>query len=415
MAATRPPANVTLSAEDIVAFPYAAHYLQVDQNPRVLMVLAVQAFGQDVYATADQRQIHLRAGRLLSTEGFPLNGSWLTQLPDPTAALNRRQPLCWQALWRATGSHTAANYLGSGCLEAGSMQAIPDGTDRQARLITELVRFDQVETTWVNRFWISSEGEVLYSEQRLGVNLPLFRLALVKPAPPPSNTEIRPLSEGPVAVTVSGVDRRQYAVQPQLSALLRPYQTRTDIDWASSTWFDVSPDQVAEKSAQRDALVAELQQALLPLMTRDPEQALTYRHLIRALEALKPARRIPFELQPLGVLLGRLPDRALKGSAYHLNVAAPPHEVSVVGAVAPFRFRPLQGAVPRPDVLEARLRLGAGARAMVLLANGERSALPLDASVWAARELPPGTLIVIGLADRRWDARLADVFWNSLP
>jgi len=429
-AAGERPQPINLAKPELDAFPFASQYLEIDQFPRILVVHTLVQSGRDVYVTADKKQLMLADVRLVATAGFDTDAELLSDVPSPASALQRKRPQCWQGLWRATGNQPASNYLLKGCLQlvgqqALPMPALPHLNPEPTYRVDERVEALNGRIEYTNSWWLNANGRVLASVQQAGPLMPVMRFQTVKFAASQRQVnKVMPLAEGPIQVSVSGLEQNSYAVNGQLSELLNPYLHRSDIDWSASVLYDLSDD-VIQPLQQTQQLAIQHTKALIQQWQRKGQRGmqLSAMRVLSQLESYVPARRVPISLDPVALFIDPTLDRQLKGTKYQLVLRKAPVPVPVAGVLHPMTLRPQQGQTFNDMRLSLRALSGANVSAAVLLdAKGQQYRVNLNQPTPLLQELPPGASLILGfrpsllpVAQRELNDQLVTLAWNRLP
>lgn len=328
------PADVTLTAEELANYPYAAQYIRVAENPRATIVLAQQQGGIDYYASSEGRLISLKQGRLIGTDGFSTDAAFVDALPAPQAAIDAAKPVCWRSSWRAWGELQAGHYLLTGCLQP-VQRAVPVSTVSEAdtasseaaepalTIVKEDVRSPITGHRYSNWYWLDADNNVVKSEQQLGPLLPRWSFETIRRA------AVQP---EPQAVKLPETYQASVPKGATLNDLLQSLLAQPNIDWANSVIY--STDREAELNQQRDAVVKNLE-AFAAYWQGEKYYgvAATANALAKDMSGWRMADRVPTAVHPARLLISPRHNLALRGRHYVIEANGITHRVDVAGAI----------------------------------------------------------------------------------
>lgn len=349
-AAFSKPKDVTLTAQQIAEFPYATAYLTYGDNPRAQTVLAFAHEGRHVYTTSEGRLLTFQRGRLLGTEGFPVDFQQrASRLPDPAEAAAVQ--VCWRGQRDVSGEVAATAQPVSACMTPAGLETVTlaFGT-RQLLRIDEDMLWVRADRHHVSHFWLDPRTrEVLLSEQVIAPGQPVLRWEVLKSphaeldimreavpqqartdvfdrleqAPPPPD-----LPEGQIWLSVRAPAGQSWlaetgrAVPATLQDVLQPYQWAT-AHWPSCQLFDIGPD--PQLAAEREQALAQVD-ALLALRRQQGRHDLigaTLR-LRDQVANWRLAHRVPLAGSPAWVSMRPERNLRLRGRQYVLLLSAMP-------------------------------------------------------------------------------------------
>lgn len=330
------PADVTLTAEELANYPYAAQYIRVAENPRATIVLAQQQGGIDYYASSEGRLISLKQGRLIGTDGFSTDAAFVDALPAPQAAIDAEKPVCWRSSWRAWGELQAGHYLLTGCLqpvqravpvstvsESDAASSEASQTEPALTIVKEDVRSPITGHRYSNWYWLDADNNVVKSEQQLGPLLPRWSFETIRRA------AVQP---EPQAVKLPETYQASVPKGATLNDLLQSLLAQPNIDWANSVIY--STDREAELNQQRDAVVKNLE-AFAAYWQGEKYYgvAATANALAKDMSGWRMADRVPTAVHPARLLISPRHNLALRGRHYVIEANGVTHRVDVAGAI----------------------------------------------------------------------------------
>nr|WP_318384256.1 YjbF family lipoprotein [uncultured Enterobacter sp.] len=175
--------GVHLTDDDIAQMPYASQYMQLNGGPQLFVVLAFSENGQQKWVTQDQASVVTQHGRIVKTLLNKDNLLDVSNLDaDPLVNPNQvRDGAGWTRVmgWTEQGQTRYATarsqfrWAGTDTLTLGS-----DVTT--VRVLEEEVTTDR--TSWTNRYWVDSEGQIRQSTQYLGADYFPVNTRLIKAA-----------------------------------------------------------------------------------------------------------------------------------------------------------------------------------------------------------------------------------------
>ncbi|WP_409306489.1 YjbF family lipoprotein [Pectobacterium sp. B1J-3] len=174
-----------VTAKRVADTPYASAYLKVGQAPQAFVVLAFAEHDQQKWIAADKNMVVMQHGRLVKTQGFGEDVTYVSHLDqDPLALglLKSSTPTTWQRRveWSQVfrGGHEITSVFHSRGKESVIILDKP----------RELVRFDEQVTVpalnenYTNSYWIEpSNGQVVQSYQYMGPGMALVKFTVLKP------------------------------------------------------------------------------------------------------------------------------------------------------------------------------------------------------------------------------------------
>lgn len=199
------PEDITLSAEEIQAYPYAAHYIKIDGQTRALMALAFDDNNVLKWRTGGEEVLMTRHGRLVGSVNMNHGPSHTTQLQnDPLGCLqralrNKQSPSACPTKWQrqiwvssATPVHLSDTvYALSSRFELLGNEAITleNGYGYSALKVREVSvpepnaeHISSADITFENTFWLDTQsGRTLKSQQFISPVLGYAALEEVKP------------------------------------------------------------------------------------------------------------------------------------------------------------------------------------------------------------------------------------------
>lgn len=183
--------DVEVTTEKVRELPYASAYLRVGDNPQALVVLAfVDPDGSLSWVSADNKLFVTKAGRLYKTVGlendlYLVASSWpdpLQKMADSPDDVLSPNSMYWQynAEWER-------DYVSGYKMQSKFISVVPEKLlilekSHDVMLIDELVSFGQSQNSWHNYYWFErSTGRILKSQQKLGPDLPVIEMTILKP------------------------------------------------------------------------------------------------------------------------------------------------------------------------------------------------------------------------------------------
>lgn len=177
--------DTQVSAQQVANVPYASAYLKVGKAPQAFVVLAFAEQQQLKWIAADKNMVVTRHGRLVKTQGFGEDITYVDNLAqDPLALglLKSATPMKWQ-------TRVEWSQVFRGGYDLTSVFQ-PRGKERVQILnqSRELIRFDELVTvpalneTYTNSFWLDpANGQVVQSHQYMGPAMALVKFTVLKP------------------------------------------------------------------------------------------------------------------------------------------------------------------------------------------------------------------------------------------
>lgn len=310
--------DVTLTAEELANFPYAAQYVRIADNPRATIVLAQQQGGIDYYASSEGRLVSIQQGRLIGTDGFSIDAAFIDALPAPQTAINAEKPVCWRSSWRAWGELQAGHYLLTGCLQPVQRAIAPELT-----IVKEDVRSPITGHRYSNWYWLDADNAVVKSEQQLGPLLPRWSFETILSADDQPESPAEALPQTYQADVPKGAT---------LNDILQPLLAQPNIDWANSVIY--STDREAALNQQRDAAVKHLE-AFAAYWQGEKYYgvAATAKALAKDMSGWRLADRVPTSVHPARLLISPRHNLALRATHYVIEANGVNHRVDVAGAI----------------------------------------------------------------------------------
>ncbi len=177
--------DISKTAAEVEAIPYASAYLTVGELPRAFVVLAFAEQGQMKWISADHNLFVLQHGRLVKTVGLDTDLRWLDAieldpLSKPLAISSQGSGWQTQAEW--SNDYVSGHELHAVLYRRELETKVILGQSRQLLHIEEQVEDRQLSTHWRNDFWVDPKsGEVIISRQQLGPHMPTIEFTLLKP------------------------------------------------------------------------------------------------------------------------------------------------------------------------------------------------------------------------------------------
>ncbi|WP_168709773.1 YjbF family lipoprotein [Brenneria roseae] len=177
--------DIHVTASQVQNTPYASAYLKVGKAPQAFVVLAFAEQEQLKWIAADKNMVVTQHGRLIKTQGFGEDITYVSNLgQDPLALglLKSTTPMTWQSRveWAQVfrGGYEITSVFRSRGKETLTILDKP----------RELVRFDEQVTvpalneSYTNSYWIEpSNGQVVQSYQYMGPDMALVKFTVLKP------------------------------------------------------------------------------------------------------------------------------------------------------------------------------------------------------------------------------------------
>ncbi|MBB1199258.1 YjbF family lipoprotein [Enterobacteriaceae bacterium 89] len=175
--------GVQLTDDDIQNMPYASQYMQLNNGPQLFAVLAFSENGQQKWATEDRGTIATRHGRIVKTLLGGDNLLSVSNLDDDP--LIKPNQIVDGASWTRTMGWTEHRQVRYAVVHSefhwdGTDTLTLAGKSTSVRVLVEDASTDQ--TSWRNRFWLDSEGQVRQSEQYLGAGFFPVKTFMIKAA-----------------------------------------------------------------------------------------------------------------------------------------------------------------------------------------------------------------------------------------
>ncbi|MEH2919981.1 YjbF family lipoprotein [Samsonia erythrinae] len=174
-----------VTAKQVADTPYASAYLKVGKAPQAFVVLAFAEQNQLKWIGADKNMVSTRHGRLVKTQGFGEDITYVDNLEqDPLALglLKPSTPMTWQSRveW--------AQVFRGGYDIRSVFQARGKETIKILDTSRELLRFDERVTvlglneSYTNHYWLDpNDGQVVQSQQYMGPGMALVTFTVLKP------------------------------------------------------------------------------------------------------------------------------------------------------------------------------------------------------------------------------------------
>lgn len=163
------PKDVELSLEQVKDSPYDILYLRINDQARISMVLAFLEHGQHKWVSADSALLIVEQGRVVRTQDFPAELLYTTNTAQDPLRLGPDQLVSaapWLRLtdWRSGSGYAVQSYFTE--QEPELLEVLQ--RQRQVRVFTEHVTFEQPNTAFTNTFWFdAASGLLLKSRQQL--------------------------------------------------------------------------------------------------------------------------------------------------------------------------------------------------------------------------------------------------------
>lgn len=174
-----------VTAKQVANTPYASAYLKVGKAPQAFVVLAFAEQNQLKWIGADKNMVSTQQGRLVKTQGFGEDITYVDNLQnDPLALglLKTSTPMTWQSRveW--------AQVFRGGYATTSVFQARGKETVKILDIPRELLRFDEQVTvpalneSYTNSYWLDpASGSVVQSQQYMGPSMALVTFTVLKP------------------------------------------------------------------------------------------------------------------------------------------------------------------------------------------------------------------------------------------
>ncbi|MEQ9859664.1 YjbF family lipoprotein [Pectobacterium cacticida] len=174
-----------VTAKQVADTPYASAYLKVGKAPQAFVVLAFAEHGQLTWIGADKNRVSTQNGRLVKTQGFGEDISYVANLQQDPLTLGLLKPstpmtwhsrVAWSQVFRG-GYDTQSVFRARG-KETVTILDAP----------RELLRFDEqvtvpaLQTSYTNHYWLDpATGHVVRSQQYMGPDMALVTFTILKP------------------------------------------------------------------------------------------------------------------------------------------------------------------------------------------------------------------------------------------
>ena len=178
--------DAELSAEEIETFPYTSLYAQWQGKARNLIVLGfVNKPNQYHFITAEKETLVLEHGRVTRTQSLDDNLLTVSNLKsDPLRCIVTMPQSCdrtWQRVYDYqfdTGQLVSREIKSTFTVQQSEQLDMPFG-QVEAVLVEEKGEFTLTGESFINKFWVESDGHVIKSEQVLFPNKPVLNLTQV--------------------------------------------------------------------------------------------------------------------------------------------------------------------------------------------------------------------------------------------
>ncbi|MBN3050458.1 YjbF family lipoprotein [Pectobacterium brasiliense] len=174
-----------VTAKQVANTPYASAYLKVGKAPQAFVVLAFAEQNQLKWIAADKNIVATQHGRLVKTQGFGEDITYVDNLPqDPLTLglLKTSTPMTWQSRveWAQVfrgGYDTRSVFQARG----KEIVKILD-TSRELLHFDEQVTVPALNKSYTNSYWLDpTNGSVVQSQQYMGPDMALVKFTVLKP------------------------------------------------------------------------------------------------------------------------------------------------------------------------------------------------------------------------------------------
>lgn len=178
--------DVSLSASQLKALPYAASYVRLGDEPRAMVVLAQVKGHERIWVSSEHEYLFTRYGRLVRTDGLKKANLKRLHFENGDPLASGLEGLV-KSHYRAKGTIDlmpgyryglpfVAHYH-----VAGDSSVMIANQSEQLTQIDETFAIPDMHYQTVNRYWIDKKGLVWKSIQRPVPSLPAITLTLIKP------------------------------------------------------------------------------------------------------------------------------------------------------------------------------------------------------------------------------------------
>ncbi|MCL6327010.1 YjbF family lipoprotein [Pectobacterium polaris] len=174
-----------VTAKQVANTPYASAYLKVGKAPQAFVVLAFVEQNQLKWIGADKNMVATQHGRLVKTQGFGEDITYVDNLQqDPLALglLKSSTPMIWQSRveWAQVfrgGYETRSVFLAHGKETVKILD-----TSRELLRFDEHVTVPALNESYTNSYWLDpTNGNVIQSQQYMGPDMALVTFTVLKP------------------------------------------------------------------------------------------------------------------------------------------------------------------------------------------------------------------------------------------
>ncbi|MEC5342044.1 YjbF family lipoprotein [Brenneria populi] len=174
-----------VSAQQVANTPYASAYLKVGKAPQAFVVLAFAEQQQLKWIAADKNMVVTQHGRLIKTQGFGEDITYVDNLAqDPLALglLKSTTPLQWRTRVEWAQVFRGGYDLTSVFLARGREKVQILNQSRELMRFDERVTVPSLNETYTNSYWLDpANGQVVQSHQYMGPDMALVKFTVLKP------------------------------------------------------------------------------------------------------------------------------------------------------------------------------------------------------------------------------------------
>lgn len=184
--------DVALTSDKIAELPYASSFVRINDGAQLFMVLAfaepnpTTGVMQLKWLSSDKAMIVTENGRVVKTLGLAQANlqsieSSLKTAPTFSELLKKQISRNASYSWKTT-NHYLYYYQANITPIISTSELISTPLwQKQTTLVYETVNIKSLDTSFTNRYWVDTQGEVVKSLQYLGPKLGKIEMTILKP------------------------------------------------------------------------------------------------------------------------------------------------------------------------------------------------------------------------------------------
>lgn len=176
--------DVIMSAEQVKKLPYASAYIKIDGNPQAFVVLAyVDKDDRLTWVSANNTMFITKHGRIIKTIGLENDLSSISSVAqDPLTELIPKSNYRWQFQAEWATDYVSGYRMLSHISYIGKFNISVIDASYGTNLFEENISVEHNGDSWKNYYWVDPETSlVVKSKQRIGPNLPIIEMTILKP------------------------------------------------------------------------------------------------------------------------------------------------------------------------------------------------------------------------------------------